>query len=243
MKTSYFGGYSEHDGTVRFYSRVNALLQDHYTVLDVGCGRAAYQDDPCEYRRKLRILKGKCNRVIGLDVDPEASQNPYIDEFLQIDGAQWPIDSASVNLIVSDNTVEHIEEPALFFDECSRVLSPGGYLCIRTPNRAGYVAVVSRLLPASTHRRVLSVAQKTRQEEDVFPAYYRCNTIRSVSKQLKAHGLDYSVRGYDGDPQYFSFSKLFFKAAQCVHRITPSALRNSLFVFAQKPGHCEKVKP
>ena len=38
---SRFGGYSDIDGTVTFYGRVQALLQSDMVVLDVGCGRGA----------------------------------------------------------------------------------------------------------------------------------------------------------------------------------------------------------
>jgi len=36
-----FGGFSDVDGTIAFFNRVNALLQPSFTVLDVGCGRGA----------------------------------------------------------------------------------------------------------------------------------------------------------------------------------------------------------
>ncbi len=38
---SRFGGFSDLDGTVAFYGRIQALLAAGMTVLDVGCGRGA----------------------------------------------------------------------------------------------------------------------------------------------------------------------------------------------------------
>jgi hypothetical protein len=40
-----FGGFSEIDGTIPFYIRVNALLDPLSVVLDIGCGRGTYGED------------------------------------------------------------------------------------------------------------------------------------------------------------------------------------------------------
>jgi len=54
---SRFGGFSDVDGTVAFYARVQAILTPESVVLDVGCGRGAgLQDDRVEYRRDLLRL-------------------------------------------------------------------------------------------------------------------------------------------------------------------------------------------
>src|SRR2546422_991874 len=64
-----FGGFTDVDGTIAFYTRVNALIGASSTVLDVGCGDGAYATDPVAIRRTVRVLKGRCRRVIGIDVD------------------------------------------------------------------------------------------------------------------------------------------------------------------------------
>ena len=80
-----------------------------------------------EIRRELRFLKGRVKRVIGLDIDPAGKTNPAIDEFRQLDGNEWPIESESVDLVICDSVLEHLEEPAAFFAEAHRVLKPGGH--------------------------------------------------------------------------------------------------------------------
>jgi hypothetical protein len=81
-----FGGFTDIDGTVIFFSRVNALLTPASVVVDFGCGRGAYRDDPVPFRRNLRILKGKAASVIGLDVDPAGRDNPFLDRSHLLDG-------------------------------------------------------------------------------------------------------------------------------------------------------------
>ena len=49
-------------------------IKGNEKILDVGCGRGAYADDPILLRKNLRILKGKAARIIGIDVDPGAER-------------------------------------------------------------------------------------------------------------------------------------------------------------------------
>jgi len=73
---SSFGGFTHVDESVAFYSRVNALLQPSFVVVDFGCGRGSHQDDSVMFRRSLRCLKGKVSKVIGVDVDDVGRRIP-----------------------------------------------------------------------------------------------------------------------------------------------------------------------
>ena len=42
---SLFGGFTDVDGTITFFTRVNALIDSSSVVLDVGCGRGVYGED------------------------------------------------------------------------------------------------------------------------------------------------------------------------------------------------------
>src|SRR5215469_2673950 len=80
------GGFSRFDGTVQFYQRVRALVGPNAKVLDFGAGRAAaYYDDPSTYRKRLRDLRGEGRLIVGADVDPIVSTNPWLDEAVVID--------------------------------------------------------------------------------------------------------------------------------------------------------------
>ena len=57
------GGYTENDGTIDFYSRINFLINENSNVLDYGAGRGAWANSQCEYRKKIRTLKGKVKRI------------------------------------------------------------------------------------------------------------------------------------------------------------------------------------
>ena len=228
-----FGGFSDADGTVRFYVRVNACLEPHFVVLDVGCGRR-YGDDPVSFRRNLRVLQGKCRRVIGIDVDPAACENPFLDEFRLIDGDGWPLEDESIDLCVCDYVLEHVSDPDAFFSECGRVMKSGGVLCIRTPNAWGYESLAARLVPNRWHPSLMKKVKGLPQQTDVFPTLFRCNTVRKIRSLMRRHGFEACVYTYSAEPSYLSFSKIAFFLGLMWHRIAPRMLRSNVFGFGRK---------
>jgi SAM-dependent methyltransferase len=230
---SKFGGFTNVDGSIVFFARVNSLLAPSFTVLDVGCGRGAYGEDAVAVRRNLRIIKGKVSKVIGIDVDKGAGLNPFLDEFRFIEENSWPIETDSIDLIVCDNVLEHVENPERFFSEARRVLKSGGYLCIRTPNKWSYIALFSRLIPNKYHSRVTGFVQDGRKEEDVFPVVYKCNSIRKIRKMMTGHGFECAVCGYEAEPYYLSFSKIVYWLGVLHQRFAPAFLRPAIFAFGR----------
>jgi SAM-dependent methyltransferase len=233
---SRFGGFTDVDGTVAFYTRVHALLEPSFVVLDVGCGRGAYGADPVRVRRELRILKGRCRRVIGLDPDERAGGgNLFLDEFRLLQGDCWPVEDASVDLCLCDSALEHVREPETFFAECRRVLKPGGYLCLRTPNARNYISLFSRLIPNRLHAAVLGkVLYVKREEKDIFPTFYCCNTVRRTRRMLDKFGFDHCVYGYEAEPYHLGFSRLAYIAGVLHQRLAPKSLKSTIFAFARR---------
>lgn len=231
---SKFGGFSDVDGTIAFYTRVNAMIAPESIVIDYGCGRGAYGEDPIPIRRSLRILKGKACRVIGLDVDPAGANNPFIDEFHQLESPTWPVADASADLVICDNVLEHLVDPEGFFCQASRVLRPDGILSIRTPNAWSYVAIASRLVPNRDHVRVLARVKDRVQEQDVFPTVYRCNTVPAIRKMLARHNFEHVVYGYESEPSYLSFSILAYALGVIHQRLAPRLFKPAIFAFARK---------
>ncbi len=231
-----FGGFTDYDGTIRFYTRVNALLSNCRggTLLDVGCGRGEYQDDEVILRRELRIMKGKCARVIGIDVDAAARLNPFLNEFYLLQGNHWPLADNSVDLCLADYVIEHVSSPDAFFAECSRVIRSTGYLCIRTANVHSYVGVAARLVPNRYHASVLQTVQDKRKPQDVFPTVYRCNTINKLRSMLSRYGFDAAVYGTESEPMYLSFSSLAYSLGALHQRFAPGWLKPAIFAFAKQ---------
>jgi SAM-dependent methyltransferase len=231
---SKFGGFPDIDGNIAFYSRVNALLNPSFQILDFGCGRGAQADDPIAFRRDLRCFKGKVAKVIGLDVDSAGYRNPTLDEFRLLSDGPWPIETGSSDLLICDNVIEHLSDPELFFSEAARVLVRGGYLCVKTPNALSYVGIASMLVPDRHHKRVLAKVQQDRKEEDVFPTLYRCNTVWAVRRQLALNGFRSVVYGYEAEPGYLNFSKLAYAVGVLHQKYAPGFLRPAIFGFGER---------
>jgi SAM-dependent methyltransferase len=231
---SNFGGFSDVDGTVSFYLRVNSLLRPDSKVLDFGCGRGAHQDDPVAIRAKLRILTGEQRQVIGLDRDLRASTNPFVDVFMLSNETEWPIESESVDLCLADCVLEHLEAPDQFFVEVKRVLRPGGHLCLRTTNLWGYVALVAQLAPTSIHQRLIGWGQPDRQEQDIFKTTYRCNTVPELRETLSSFGFKHAVYTHSAEPEYLNFSSAAYWFGKQWNKHAPDVLGTTIFVFGER---------
>ena len=87
------------------------------------------------------ILADVARSVVGVELDAEAvafSQNNYVIptlSFIVGDALAIPLEDASVDVVVSFETLEHVRDQALFISEIKRVLRPDGLLIISTPDR------------------------------------------------------------------------------------------------------------
>jgi SAM-dependent methyltransferase len=230
-----FGGYSRVDGTMDFLARAHALAPSEGTILDIGCGRGEGVEDRCRARARLCDFRRAGVKVVGIDVDPSAAGNPIIDEFrpLRI-GEPWPIESASVDLAVSRSVIEHVDDVPGYFREIARVLKPGGFLAAHTSNLWSYPGIAARLVPNRLHGRAISMAQPGRQERDVFPTLYRCNSVWKLRRTLREAGLSGTVYGIEAEPSYVQFSRVAYRVAATIHSYIPSAFRSRILVYARR---------
>jgi SAM-dependent methyltransferase len=232
---SRFSGLTSIDGTVAFYIPVHALVGPESTVLEIGSGRGVYGEDPIPVRRDLRIFKGRCRKVIGIDVDPGAASNPFLDEFRLIEKDHWPVADESIDVSICDSVLEHVENPDSFFNEVRRVTRPGGFICIRTSNVLSYFGLASVLVPSRLHFKTLARLQDgSPSEHDVFPTFYRCNTRRQLRKILDRYGFDHTVYGYEPEPAYLSFSRIAYALGVLHQKLAPNLFKVALLAYARK---------
>lgn len=103
-------------------------------VLDIACGEG--------YGSAL--LAGTASTVIGVDVSEAAVA--HANASYRLPGLEFrvgtceaiPLPDAAVDVVVSFETIEHIEAHARFMDEIRRVLRPGGTAIISTPDHQVY---------------------------------------------------------------------------------------------------------
>lgn len=97
-------------------------------ILDIACG---------EGYGSRALLDSGASSLIGVDISQEACTHAtkrYGIKTQVGDVKDIPLPDASMEVIVSFETIEHVDEPHLFLDECARVLTPDGTLVISTPN-------------------------------------------------------------------------------------------------------------
>jgi SAM-dependent methyltransferase len=82
-----------------------------------------YGADDAPYRRHLP--RGTDYRSADL------AGNPRADVDIRPDGT-LPVDDDTVDLVLSTQVLEHVDDPALYLSECTRVLRPGGSLVLTT---------------------------------------------------------------------------------------------------------------
>jgi SAM-dependent methyltransferase len=230
-------GFSHVDQEIGFFVQVAALLDPDDIVLDFGAGRGEFIDsDPSRFRRFLQNFRGRCRHVDGCDLDPAVLNNPTLDAAkIIIAGEPLPYENDRFDLIIARYVFEHIASPEWAAKELLRVLKPGGWLCAMTPNKWGYVAVASRLLPNRLHAPVLSHVQPDRQARDIFPTVYKLNRPSAVTRWFGS-SADVFWYSTSGVPSYHYGSKWLFRFFQLVHRLTPPMLETGLRFFIRKHG-------
>ncbi len=232
------GGFTRVDGTVQFYLRIHALLdsfEQRPVVLDFGAGRGASFEHAVPIHWSLLDLRSKAEKVIGVDVTDAVLGNPSLTEAHVIaTGSPLPLDDRSVDLVVADHTFEHLADPAPVARELTRVLRPGGWLCARTPNRSGYIAVMARAVPNRLHAPVLRRVQPTRRREDVFDTVYCLNTPRDLGRHFPTIQYEHIIYGWDAEPAYAANSALATAVFCLLGRLTPDALRSTLMIFLRR---------
>jgi len=102
------------------------------TVLDCACGSGL---------GTLSYARAGAGKVIGVDCSESAvrSARKRLDGFNvalhQADATALPLEDASVDVVISLETIEHLADDAGFLSEIGRVLRRDGLLVMSTPNR------------------------------------------------------------------------------------------------------------
>lgn len=93
-------------------------------VLDIGAGQGALS----------ARLQQQGARVSACDVVPEQFNVPGVDFRVVKPDGTLPFDTASIDVAVAIEVLEHIDGHDRFFAEVSRVLAPDGVIMFTTPN-------------------------------------------------------------------------------------------------------------
>lgn len=175
-----------------FREKILPLLGPETRVLDLGAGAGIVA---------AMNFRGLAGRVCGVDLDPRVVDNPFLDEGLECDADSIPYPDASFDVVFSDNVFEHLEKPEAVLAEVRRVLSDGGVLLFKTPNRQHYMPLIARVTPHRFHQFINRL--RGRAEVDTFPTFYRANTpdaVRSLAARCGFEVVETAL--VEGRPEY-----------------------------------------
>src|SRR5690606_15996487 len=135
-------------------------------VPEAGCGPRAHVDLP------------PGARVVGVDRSrAQLRRNDGIAARVEGDVTQLPLASASVDVVVSWDVLEHVDDPAQALTEYRRVLRQHGIIVLGLPHVLSLKGLLTRLTPWPVHvwvyRRVLGDPTAGTDASDQFPTTMR----------------------------------------------------------------------
>ncbi len=164
------------------------------TLLDVGCGDGSWTLEVAS--------RTEARHVIGLDGSPaliSAATERGIDAQLTELAQKWPLPDRSVDIVHSNQVIEHLSDTDHFFREIRRVLKPGGYAIISTNNLASWHNLFFLLLgwqpPAAHVSDEVIVGNPINFDQGVtcgdgsYPLHRRLFTHRALAELAGHHGL------------------------------------------------------
>jgi SAM-dependent methyltransferase len=150
-------------------------------VLEAGCGA----------RSHLAYPRGA--RVAGVDIlRSQLARHEGTRAVAQGDVTALPVATASQDLVVCWDVLEHLPAPERALAEIGRVLKPGGLAVLALPNIMSLKGLITRLTPWWFHvwvyRRVLGDRSAGTDASDQFPTSFRFSLRPSRLTSLAGDG-------------------------------------------------------
>jgi 2-polyprenyl-3-methyl-5-hydroxy-6-metoxy-1,4-benzoquinol methylase len=182
-------------------------------LVDVGCGGGAL----------WRATSGRFDQYCGLDA-VRYDGLPADAEFRQVDldSSSWPTVDGEADVVTAVETIEHLENPWAFVRALVRIVKPGGWVVVTTPNQLSLLSLVTLFV-----KRRFSAFQDSH-----FPAHRTALLESDLRRIASSAGLTdiavaYSHRGR------LPLVAAHFPAAFA--RTFPRALSDNLMVIGRKP--------
>lgn len=107
---------------------LHSLSLDQPELLDFGCGKGWFTE-------KLALI----GKATGIDLSEEAIamaklRSPHVT-FIAGNIYDFPLQSDKYDVVVSQEVLTHVENPAAYLDRAATVLKPGGYLILACANK------------------------------------------------------------------------------------------------------------
>ncbi len=212
LDETFYPDYEDNWDDKLFADWIERRIDEESVVLDLGAGAGLVEE---------MNFKGRAERVCGVDLDERVLENPYLDEAKLGRGEEIPYDDDTFDVVFSDNVLEHLDHPREVFREVARVLEPGGWYLVKTPNKYHYMPAVAASTPQWFHD--LYNKLRGRDPGDTFPTRYRANTPEALRRLAGDAGMRLeSVSLVEGRPEYLRISPLTYPVGVAYERLVNS---------------------
>jgi len=201
----------------RYVSDINGPIQHehHHRYLFAAkyCAGKDVLDIACGEGYGSALIAQIANSVVGADIDADAvafAQSSYGNEklrYIHSDATAIKLPDASLDVVISFETIEHFYNHEAFMLEVRRVLRPDGLLIISSPNRTIYT-------DKDEHHNEFHVKEMDREEfRDLLSAHYQHVELLEQkafagSVLLRETGSDRSFESYEtSDNQHYDHTK------------------------------------
>ncbi len=155
-------------------------IENRGSLLDFGAGRGKF----------LEIISAlKFKNCTGADLMDRPTSLPSSTEWIQADlNGSLNLEKESFDLITAIEVIEHLENPRAMIREFYRLLKPGGYILVSTPNnesirailalwfRGHFVSFLSKDYPAHITALTSLDLQRIFTENNFSSKFYFTNT-------------------------------------------------------------------
>jgi len=204
---------------------LSALPQNlrNKSVLDMGCGTGY-----CTRGLQQRLPQYLSALDLALPMLKKLKQSAICSTLLCADAQSLPLQTASLDLIVSSLTIQWCTDLPALFAELARVLKPGGKIFISTfgPASLQEVAAAWRLVDSYTHVNSFFAADALQQQavkaglncsvqSEIISSHYA--SLYDLSRELKAlgaHNMNRTQAQGLTSPQKFRHAARHFDAGK-----------------------------
>jgi 2-polyprenyl-3-methyl-5-hydroxy-6-metoxy-1,4-benzoquinol methylase len=184
-------------------------------LLDVGCGIGRFR----EFSADL------ATDYVGVDVvrHPALAAGAKFQR-ADLDREGIPVPAASADIVAAIETIEHLESPYGFVRELFRIVKPGGWVLITTPNQLSVLSLLSLIVKGRfvafqdsyypIHRTALLPIDLVRIATEV--GFSRAELGFTCSGRVPLTGMHYP---------------------EAISRMFPQALSDNVLLAAQRPVH------
>lgn len=193
-------------------------------LVDIGSGKlgAFNLEDPVKFYK------------VAIDIDEKALlENVLYDERILADARTLPFENELIDVIISRDCFEHIQNIEKMFSELRRVMKPGGILITITPNYLYLKGLFAKAIPP----KIQNIIWEKLKGRDVmpYPVFFEINTVWKWKKFSKKYEFDISEMMLYNDPlHWFVPYSLLYWLSELFHIILKLPIlkyfRSTMFV-------------